>query len=470
MKRRQFLTGTGRATAALFGVAVGSAARGSIATENGTDVDEASATERGVASPRLPLCPSGSVFDPTYIDARLDSRSLSFENPTGARGGGGKTWSGRKGRPFHIFEPKEKRVLAELTGPGTLRHIWMALIGLPPEVARAMRLEVFYDGLSEPSISVPAFDFFGLPHGRYAEYYSSMTAIHEGRGLNSYVPIPFGRSIRVEFTNESTRHVGLFYQIDYTLQPSIPESYLHVTFRRENPTTLRQDFVIVEGLKGPGRFLGCCVGIRILDKDPWYGEGEVKVYRDGDVDFPTICGTGLEDYVGSALGLGRHYAQYSGAPIVVPEPSSNSDMRSAQNPNLVGFYRWHLPDPVMFSNDLRITIQQIGGAALFRKGQEAEFEAYKNRHPAAGPGWILDSDVAGKDSLGFALLERQDDYCAAAFVYCRRAQPVLRFDTDTAVRDIGTVPAEVPAEKSHLRDEEERGVLKLRKYWEISDR
>ena len=144
--------------------------------------------------------PIGNVLDPTYIDPRLDSRSISFENPKGARGGGGEVGNGRKGHPFYILEPGEKVVLAEVLGPGTLRHFWTMLSNLSPELARALRLEVFYDGLSEPSISVPILDFFGLPHGRVTEYYSALISVNNGRGLNSHVPMPFQHSIRLEFT------------------------------------------------------------------------------------------------------------------------------------------------------------------------------------------------------------------------------------------------------------------------------
>src|SRR4029077_13363670 len=125
-----------------------------------------------------------------------------------------------------------------------------------------------------------------------------------------FVPMPFGSRARFEIVNASSRPQMLFFQIDYTLGPVEP-SYLHVSFRRENPTTLMRDFVISDGLAGPGRFLGCVVGLRVLDEGVWYGEGELKVYRDGDGDNPTICGTGLEDYVGSAWGLGPHAAPYA---------------------------------------------------------------------------------------------------------------------------------------------------------------
>jgi hypothetical protein len=338
---------------------------------------------------------------------------------------------------LHIFEPGEKVVLADVTGPGTLRHIWMTLGSWSPKVMRALRFEVFYDGLSEPSISVPILDFFGLPHGRQAEYYSAMISAKEGRGLNSYIPMPFGRSIRVEFTNESVHHIMLFYQIDYTLEPSLPEypSYLHVTFRRENQTTPRRDFVIAAGLKGPGRFLGCSVGIRLLDKVSWYGEGEVKMYRDADGDSPSYCGTGLEDYVGSGYNLGRYYCNYSGVPINVP---ATADAHSGVMPDFVSFYRWHLPDPIMFSDHLCVTIQQIG-SVIFKKGQEAAFEAYKRSHLADDLEWLppLSSEV-----LAMGKVERSDDYCATAFVYCRRPQSVARFNTAVAVSDIELLPIE----------------------------
>jgi len=233
-----------------------------------------------------------SVSDPSFIDPRFDSRSASFENPTGGRGMGGRAGGGRKGSPARSVHPGEKIVLADLQGPATVRHIWMTFgKAETPEVARSLQLEIFYDGVPEPSVSVPAFDFFGLPHGRYAEFYSTLICTNTGRGLNSFIPLPFGRSLRIEFTNSSQVPVGLCYQIDYTLEPSFQEhtGYLHAAFRRQNPTTLRRDFVIVDGLKGPGRFLGCVVGIRPADSSHWYGEGEVKIYRDGDNEFPTTA-------------------------------------------------------------------------------------------------------------------------------------------------------------------------------------
>ncbi len=379
---------------------------------------------------------------PSRVDSSLDSRSVTFENPTGARGSGGQTHNGRKGRPSSTIGPGEMVVLADLDGPGTLRHIWMTFPPAPPETMRALWMEVFYDGAGEPSVSVPCLDFFGLPHGRPVPYTSALTSAQEGRGFNSYLPMPFARHVRVEVTNSAPAPVLLYYQIDYTLEPAIDQNdgILHVTFRRENPTVLRRDFVIAEGLDGPGRFVGCNVGVRILDPGMWYGEGEMKVYRDGDAEYPTICGTGLEDYIGSAWGLAAHSAHCAGAPLVVGPGSATQFFAPV---DFVGFYRWHLADPIMYSSELRVTIQQIG-AMFFAKGQEAAMAEYRRTNPPAGAGWR--SGEPSSVMAGGGLAERVDDYCATSYVYCCRPQPVPRLDIDAALVDVGRLEYEHPGE------------------------
>lgn len=381
-----------------------------------------------------------SVWDPAHIDPALDCRAATFENPTGARGAGGTAHGGRKGAPNRTVAPGERVVLADITGPGSIRHVWMTFMPAPPEVMRAQWIEVFYDGGSAPSVSVPCLDLFGLPHGRPVPYASALTTAQEGRGFNSYVPMPFGGAARVEFTNSSEHSVVLYYQIDYTLSPVAP-SYLHVAFRRQNPTVQRDDFVIATGLHGPGRFLGCNVGVRVIDPCDWYGEGEVQIYRDGDGALPTVCGTGLEDYVGSAWGLGAHCAPYGGAPLVVgPPPSPSGTAGSGPTVDFVGFYRWHVPDPVMFERDLKVTIQQIG-AVFFRQGQEGLMDAYAETNPVAGSGWYR----LPPPGLAWGITERVDDYCATSYVYCREPQPVPRLDLAAALADIGRRHYEVAA-------------------------
>jgi hypothetical protein len=380
--------------------------------------------------------PIFDVTDLTRVTPVLDGRAVSFENPTGARGAGGTAAGGRKGSPSRLLEPGERVVLADLRGPATIRHIWMTFPPAPPEPMRAIYLEVFYDDLDAPSISVPCVDFFGVPHGRPVAMSSALSAIQEGRGFNSFIPMSFGERIRVELVNGSARRTSLYYQIDYTMGAEEGAGRLHVAFRRENPTTLGRDFVIAEGLRGPGRFIGCVVGVRCLDPGIWYGEGELKVYRDGDRALPTICGTGLEDYVGTAWGMNAHTSLYAGVPLDVRPPGAERGVL----PDFVGFYRWHVLDPIMFERELRVTIQQIG-YDVFPRGEEARLRRIEAEGRVAGQG--LTRPASGP-LLAHGLVERVDDYCVTAFTVCAEPQPVPRLDLEASLADIARKPYEKP--------------------------
>jgi hypothetical protein len=390
-----------------------------------------------------------NLANPAFIDPSLDSRAATFENPTGARGAGGRAHGGRKGAPNKTLKPGETVVLADIEGPGVIRHIWVTIPVMRPERMRSQLLEVRYDGREDPSISTPILDFFGLHHGRPAPYSSAVLTAQEGRGFNSYLPMPFRERVHLTYTNHADRDVTLYYQVDYTLQPDLPAQlgYLHVEFRRENPTVQQRDFVITEGLRGPGRFLGCAIGVRVIDPGNWYGEGEVKVFRDGDVDLPTICGTGLEDYVGTAWGMGAHHAPYGGVPLCLSEHGEAAEGMGVQ-PDFVTFYRWHLPDPIMFERDLKVTIQQIG-AAFFLQGQEAELEAYHLSNPIAGEGLMPGLPPA---VLAGGIWERSDDYSCTAYVYCTQPQSVPPVDLAAATADIARRPYETTTTQEVLGD------------------
>jgi hypothetical protein len=243
--------------------------------------------------------------------------------------------------------------------------------------------------------------------------------------------------------------VTLYYQVDYTLQPELPAGlgYLHVEFRRENPTVMRRDFVITEGLRGPGRFLGCAIGVRIIDHANWYGEGEVKVYRDGDTDLPTICGTGLEDYVGTAWGMGAHHAPYGGVPLCLSEHGDLAEGMGTQ-PDFVGFYRWHVPDPIMFRDSLKVTIQQIG-ARFFLQGEDEALARYHETNPIAGEGLMEDLPAA---VLAGGIWERVDDYSCTAYVYCTEPQSVAPVDVAAATADIARRPYEQKTTQEMIGD------------------
>ena len=379
-----------------------------------------------------------TAFDPADLLLGHESRAVIFENPTGDRGAGGTAANGRKGAPNRIVGAGQRVVLADLVGPGRITHLWLTVGALrsldapPPAFLRAQVLEIFYDDLEEPSVSVPALDFFGVVHGVPASYASTLTAANEGLGLESRIPMPFDGRIRVEYVNASDEVALLYYQADVLLGPRAGDGgRLHAMFHRDNPTTLGRDLVILDGLRGPGRYLGMTGGLRPFDRH-WWGEGEVKVFLDGE-ELPTICGTGTEDYLGSAWSMGTFAAPESGAPLVVG-PSGTAD----GGWSLVSYYRWHVSDPIVFRESAKVTLQQIG-SAMFREGDDNALAQFKAAVTPAGDGWI--EGVLGGGVKAFTLYERSDDWCATGFAYCAEPQAVRRIDVAAATADITGIPA-----------------------------
>jgi len=289
------------------------------------------------------------VGQPYRLDTGLLARSISFENPTGAPGEGGKAASklgvGRKGRPMQNVRPGQTVTLCDIAGPGTIRHIWMTTRSEPVNL-RSLVLRAYWDGQAHPSIECPVGDFFGFAHGKVMAYASAVHSVGAKAGMNIWLPMPFAKRAKITFTNEGPKAQPLFYQIDYTLGDGHPEDVgrLHVLFRRENPTTLKKDFHLLPQRNQKGRFIGSVIGIRATHGN-WWGEGEVKVYMDGDTEFPTICGTGSEDYVGLSWGIQQTPFPYNGC--------------SLNEKRFVSMYRWHLPDLIQWQKRCRITIQQI---------------------------------------------------------------------------------------------------------------
>ena len=296
--------------------------------------------------------PYDLVNSPYELNTGLVSRSISFENPTGAPGEGGKAKNhlgvGRKGSPSRSVKPDSMFVLCDIEGPGTIRHIWMTT-SRAPENLRSIVLRAYWDGQIHPSIECPVGDFMGFAHGKVNAYDSAVHSCGENAGMNIWLPMPFTKRARITFTNEGTKAIPLFYQIDYTINDVHPDDVgrLHCLFRRDNPTTLKEDFTILPKRSGKGRFIGTVLGIRYEDKH-WWGEGEIKFYMDGDTDFPTICGTGSEDYVCLSYGMQQTPFLYNGCSLEDEEKG------------FVSMYRWHLPDPIYWQKECLVTIQQIG--------------------------------------------------------------------------------------------------------------
>jgi hypothetical protein len=302
------------------------------------------------------------------------TRSISAENPNGEKGKGGmateglgsnaardlgQTW---KISPAVKIEPKQVYTVAEIEGPGAIQHIWMS----PSPVAnnRFSILRFYWDGESEPSVEVPVGDFFASGWGRYGQVSSLAVCANPARGYNSYWQMPFRKSARITMENMGAEPLILYYQVDYTLT-EIPANtgYFHAQFRRDNPLPYKSDHVILDGVKGWGHYVGTYMAWGVHNTG-WWGEGEIKFFIDGDSKFPTVCGTGTEDYFcGShdfdvGEGTARHYQEfttpYSGLSLVIrPDGLYDSQQRFS-------LYRWHIMDPVRFEQDLKVTIQDLG--------------------------------------------------------------------------------------------------------------
>lgn len=290
------------------------------------------------------------VAEPYHLDTGLVSRSISFENPTGAPGEGGKEASalgqGRKGKPCVTLQLDQTETLCDIKETGTIRHIWITTDNAPATM-RSLVIRAWWDNQEHPSIEAPLGDFMGMAHGKVEAYHSAAHSVGQKAGMNIWLPMPFQKRARFTVSNEGQKAVPFFYQIDYTIGdrhgPGVGR--LHVLFRRENPTTLKRDFELLPRREGKGRFVGTVIGVRNLHGDQWWGEGEVKVYMDGDKHFPTICGTGSEDYVGLSWGIQQTPFPFNGC--------------SLNRNNFISIYRWHLPDPIFWQEECRITIQQI---------------------------------------------------------------------------------------------------------------
>lgn len=350
------------------------------------------------------------LYSPT-----LKSRAITAENPTGAPGEGGRELGGRKGRPcLPNLEKGMTYTFAEMEGPGAVRHLWITVPKRYPAMLRNLILRFYWDGQEAPSVEAPLSDFFGVSHGRTAPFENAFQAMPEGKAFNCYFYMPFEKGARLTVTNEADEDLGMFfYQVDYTVGDPVDADTprFHAQFRRTANTTLGEDFVILDGVEGRGRFLGANIGIvdRYTGYDVWWGEGEVKMFIDDDGEFPTICGTGSEDYACSGWGLGRFHARECGAPLV--------------EGRLISFYRFHVSDPIYFSKRIKVAVQQIGNDGRVERATEE-----------GRLGEFVKRGEYRKDVEGGGNFERVDDVCATAYWYQTLPSTALRPFPDKALR------------------------------------
>ena len=326
---------------------------------------------------------SATSTAPLYMLSDAQSRSISPENLTGAKGGGARTevdsgsarvaaqklGKGWKVNPYIDIAPGSTFTLGEAQGPGVIRHIWMTLGG--EAEYRSAILRMYWDDEAQPSVEAPVGDFFasGWGKGHEPQIDSAMLAVNPGSGFNSFWQMPFRKKFRVGLENRAAKTLRIYYQIDYSLE-SVPANagYFHAQFRMVPRLPKGEVFTIVDSIKGHGHYVGTYLTHAAFSAG-WWGEGEVKFYIDGDRDYPTIAGTGEEDYfLGSYCYLKRtaenKYREinfstlYSG--FYSLQETTQAEYFRNDIERRYGQYRWHILDPVRFKSDLRVTIQSLG--------------------------------------------------------------------------------------------------------------
>lgn len=305
-----------------------------------------------------------------FLLSPAQTRSISPENFTGEKGKGGMSKIGEgsasdaakdlgqgwKVNPFVTIGKGKTFTLAEINGSGAIHHIWMT----PTGKWRFSILRIYWDDETEPSVECPVGDFFCMGWGEYSPLNSLPVCVNPGSAFNCYWQMPFRKKCKITMENIDEKDMRLYYQVDYCLT-DVPQNaaYFHAQFHRSNPLKYKEVYTILDNIKGKGQYVGTYLAWQV-NNNGWWGEGEIKFYIDGDKEFPTICGTGTEDYFCGSYNFDRkgQYIEfctpYSGLPQVIkPDGSYKANQR-------FGLYRWHIADPIRFEKDLKVTIQALG--------------------------------------------------------------------------------------------------------------
>lgn len=340
------------------------------------------------------------------VPKEVSTRWASPENWSAGKGAACEGGDGRKRSAYFSLKAGESRTLAEIKGTsGILRRIWITVNDRSPAMLRGLRLEMFWDGAEKPAVCAPLGDFFMHGLGRMCAFENALFSSPEGRSFNCYAPMPFRKMAKVVLTNESPNDMkNVFFDINFTTGDKLSRDdlYFHAHWRRENPTRLMKDYEILPKINGKGRFLGSNIGVA-PDKGTyflsWWGEGEVKMFIDGDSKHPSLCGTGTEDYIGTGWGQGQYTNLFQGCHL--------ADKDKVQ----YCLYRLHIPDPVYFHKGVRVTIQQIGW------GDTSAIAQMKGCGTCLRHGEKpLDMDKIIKEK-GNSIFERSDDWSSCAYFY-----------------------------------------------------
>jgi len=295
-----------------------------------------------------------------------------------ARSERASSWDRSGGNADYVpIAPGARHEMADLRGPGCVRHIWITLASPEARYPRRSVLRMWWDGAETPCVEVPTGDFFGVGHGLTPEFWSAPLAMspRSGRGFNCFFPMPFNERARIEIENQGEKPLICYFYVDYeTYEERDPSlAFFHAQWRRENPTDgwgpkgephgnrEREEawkrpnldgegnYVILEA-SGRGHYVGCNLNIDVFERqqNDWYGEGDDMIFIDGEL---RLRGTGTEDYFCTSWSPTRTFhTPYYGLPVY----SGTADWPwSGKN----SMYRYHIEDPIHFRESIRVTIE-----------------------------------------------------------------------------------------------------------------
>ena len=355
-----------------------------------------------------------------YSMQNKHTRWASFENPSAGKGTAGHENNMAKGHAFERLPSGTSVNLLNYDGAGVVTRMWITVSDRSPNMLRSLVLRCYWDGSEKPAVEVPLGDFFSCG-SCLCRFENELFSSPEGRSFNSYVPMPFKKSAKITVTNESKTDLShIFYDVNMTIGDETDTNalYFHCHWNRVKNTALGEDYVILPKINGKGRVLGAAFEINANPAygNHWWGEGEVKLYIDGDGELPTLCGTGTEDYIGTGWGQGTFCNRYQGCLTADNEKQKWT------------FYRLHIADPVYFHSDIKYAIQAMGGGnasevkEMIEKNvplipvtcdphDEAFMFLYKTDKPIPEKGWIN--------------YYRSDDYSSTVWFYLDKSENEL---------------------------------------------
>lgn len=346
------------------------------------------------------------------FDANINSkpRWASFENPDAKPGAGGTANNGAKGSPSKIICAGRDEILMHAESSGVIRRIWAALDKYTdPDVMKSLYIIMYWDGENAPAVEVPLADFFTFPLGVPVPFESELMSSPEGRSLCCFIPMPFYKSAKIVLSNRSASDVLFFYDVEFTLEPVEDALYFHASYNREAPVALAEPYTILEKVSGHGRYLGTSIGVEVDAAKygkTWFGEGEIKFYIDGDTEYPTLCGTGTEDYIGDGWGQNTFAHRTQGCTVA--------------DGAKYAFYRWHTVDPIYFQRDLKVEIQVMGNGTR-REAKKMQQDGVPLAVTVAAGEPVYDPScsyvIGDGDDDDSILFFRQDTYCSVAYYY-----------------------------------------------------